>query len=175
MLLFNWFGYRLLTAYLEDKANVQLEVQLDENNYEESQLIALKVPVTHLSYYNNSREFERVDGNIIIGGVQYKYVKRRIFNDSLEVLCMPDQVAMKFQTLKNDFFKLVNDLRHPGQGKRAGANAETAKNFSPDYYPIQDLSLLTDLPFTIAAKYSSDFFFIPSTYKLVQEQPPRNA
>jgi hypothetical protein len=175
VLLFNWFGYRLLTFYMEDKANEQVEAQLDDNNYEESQLISIKVPITHLSYYNNSEEFERVDGQITVGGVQYKYVKRRIFNDSLEVLCIPDQVAMKFQAVKNDFFKFVNGLQHPGQGRRAGANADNAKNFYPDYYPGQDPFVLSGLHFTVATKYSTDFFFISSTYTLVQEHPPENA
>ncbi|HMH21427.1 MAG TPA: hypothetical protein VK563_06615 [Puia sp.] len=175
MLLFNWFGYRLLTYYMEDKANIQLEAQLDDNSYEEAQLISIKAPITHLSYYNNSREFERVDGQISIGGVEYKYVKRRIYNDSLEVLCIPDQVAMKFKAVKNDLFKYVNDLHHPGQGKKAGANSENSKSFSTDYYPTQDVLLSADLHFKVSARYSSDFFFTPSIYTLVQEQPPENA
>jgi hypothetical protein len=77
----------LLFSSLLDKADRELETRLDENRYDESQLISIKVPVTHLSYYNTSDQFERVDGNIEFGGIQYKYVKRRIFNDSLEVLC----------------------------------------------------------------------------------------
>ena len=59
---------------------------MENNNYKESQLISPKVPVSYIPYYNNSKSFERIDGQIEIQGGLYKYVKRRIYNDSLELL-----------------------------------------------------------------------------------------
>ena len=111
ILFFNWYGYKLLSFYLEGKANRQLEARLDEARYDESQLISIKVPSSHLSYYNSSTQFERVDGQIEVGGVQYKYVKRRLYNDSLEMLCIPNYAAMTIQTARNQFFQLVNDIQ----------------------------------------------------------------
>src|SRR5580658_5132677 len=72
VLFFNWIGYRFVSSYLEDHANARLEAQLDMNDYDESQLISFKVPAEHLAYYNNSKQFDRVDGEIEINGVQYK-------------------------------------------------------------------------------------------------------
>src|SRR5260370_348016 len=111
ILFFNWYGYKLLSFYLEDRADRQLEARLDEDRYDESQLISIKVPSSHLSYYNSTAQFERVDGQIEVGGVEYKYVKRRLFNDSLELLCIPNHAAMKLQTARNQFFQLVNDIQ----------------------------------------------------------------
>src|ERR1700733_6515901 len=110
LLLFNWLGYRFLISYMAEKANTQLETQLDENNYDGSQLVSLKIPIKYISYFSSSTTYERVDGQIEINGIQYKYVKRRIYNDSLEVLCIPNHEAMKLKAAQNEFFKFSNDL-----------------------------------------------------------------
>lgn len=139
ILCFNWCGYRLLDAYLENRADRQLEARLDSDSYDDSQLLLIKIPSTHLSYYNSSDRFERVDGQIEVGGVQYKYVKSRLFNDSLELLCIPNHTAMRLQTAKNEFFKLVNDLQPAGQEKKGGSHSGASKSFSPDNYIILDI------------------------------------
>jgi len=141
ILCFNWYGYRLLTSWLEGKADRQLEASLDEDRYDESQLISIKVPSSHLSYYNSSAQFERVDGQIEVGGVQYKYVKRRLFNDSLEMLCIPNHTAMGLQTARNEFFQLVNDVQqHNGQSKKSDSHS-IQKIFSPtDYEAVSSLT-----------------------------------
>ena len=69
ILLFNLAGYRLLNGLLQDRAGAQLQSRVDRHQYDLSQLISVKFPVTHLSYYNNSPSFERMDGQIEINGV----------------------------------------------------------------------------------------------------------
>ncbi|HCL82450.1 MAG TPA: hypothetical protein DIC22_00680, partial [Chitinophagaceae bacterium] len=103
----------MLHAYLENRATKQQQVKLDNHNYDESELVTLKVPAEHLAYHNVSMQFERVDGQIEIGGLQYSYVKRRLFNDSIEMVCIPNPAAMNLKSVKNDFIKLVNDLQVP--------------------------------------------------------------
>ena len=110
---------------------------LDDNHYDESQLVSVKLPISHLSYYNANDQFERVDGNIELGGVQYRYVKRRIYNDSLEFLCLPDRAATALQAFKSDFDRLVNGFQG-APGKHTGGNALPHKN------PVEDPYLSTD-------------------------------
>jgi len=173
ILLFNWFGYRMLTFYMEEKASSDLTDQLFDNKYDETQLISLKVPVKYLSYYQNSKEFESIDGKIEIGGVQYKYVKRRIYNDSLEVLCIPDQMAIRLKCVRNEFFRFANDLQHPGQGKRQGANTFNSRPFSPDYYhPVAFPFLIRPLSGSPARQFHEASFPIYSSYIRVSEHPP---
>src|SRR5439155_4988660 len=43
LLLFNWYGYRFVTNYLQKKADSQLEARLDVNDYDESQLIEIRI------------------------------------------------------------------------------------------------------------------------------------
>ena len=169
ILLFNWLGYRVLISFLESKADMQLEAEFDENKYDESQLISIKVPVRYLPYYNSSSTFERVDGQIEIKGIQYKYVKKRIFNDSLEMLCIPNHASIKLQTAKNEFFKFSNDLQ---QDKNPGPHPGPLKIFSLDYYTATDLFRVSKPHFTVSRISSPYFFFKTLSYTYIVEQPP---
>lgn len=170
---FNWIGYQLLTTYLEGRADKQLEARLDDNHYDDSQLLSIKVP-THLSYSSPSLQFERVDGQVEVKGILYKYVKRRIFNDSLELLCIPNQAAMNLRAAKNNFFQLVNDLQHNGQGKKTDPHPGSSKGpSSPEYIATHSLFAIGNLHFTIGPSYAAcDAAALPSIDPTTAEQPP---
>ena len=94
---------------MQHKASDQLEVRLDKSLYDESQLIELKVPM-NLPYQTNWSAYQRFDGEIEVDGIMYKYVKRKVANDTLYLMCIPNTKKMRLETAKNDFFKLSNDL-----------------------------------------------------------------
>jgi hypothetical protein len=172
ILFFNWYGYQLVNNYWQDRADRKLEASFDKDNFDESQLVSLKIPLTSLSYHNSSNAFERVDGQIEIAGIHYKYVKRRIFQDSLELLCIPNLAAMKLQTAKNDFFRQVNDLQQQGQQKKN--NNHSVKDSSKDYCPgtkgtvVPDALIATLKPSTGCYGPSR----LPSRYSPTAENPP---
>lgn len=169
---FNWCGYQLLTAYLEGRADEQLEARLDDNRYDDSQLLSVKV-ASHLSYSMPSLQFERVDGQVEVGGVLYKYVKRRIYNDSVELLCIPNHAAMNLRTAKNNFFQLVNDLQHNGQGKKADSHPGNAKSPSaPEYIATHSLFVLGNPSFISQSYGPCDATALPSADPTTAEQPP---
>jgi hypothetical protein len=157
---------------LESNANRKLEAQLDENSYNESQLFSVKIPANHFGYYINSKQFERVDGQIEINGIEYSYVKRRLYHDSVELLCIPNSAAMQLNTARNEFFKLTNDLQRPGQNKKSDSSPPSYKSFSSDYYGLSDLFSLSDIYFKISKR---SFYYsakLSSTEQTVNGQPP---
>ena len=174
LFLFNWVGYRLLTSLVGSRADSELQARLDDNDYEQSQLISVKTPVTHLSYYHNDPEFESINGRIEIGGIQYKYVKRRIFNDSLEVLCIPDAAAMKLKAANNAFFAFVNGLQQQAGQKKQSANSESGKILSPEYYPTHGLPLyIADGWQLLTIKYADNIAPLSVRHAKVPERPPQ--
>jgi hypothetical protein len=147
LFLFNAGGYQVLHAYLQHELDISLENQLDNHYYDEASLISVKVASFCLPYSSFSSQFERVHGEIEMNGKLYKFVKRRIFNDSLEFLCIPDVSSMRLRVAKNDFFKLVNDLQASTQGKKSDGGSHIYKIFSPDYCSLNDaFSLQGPLP-----------------------------
>ena len=133
MLIFNWCGYRLIISLRENKARAQLEAQLDADKYDRSQLLSIRVSASHLSYYNSSQSFQRVDGQVQSGGIQYKYVARRIFNDSVEYLCIPDYAAMKLKGAGNEYSRKTSSF--PGTYKVFSAECTPA---ATDLYQLTE-------------------------------------
>ena len=171
ILLFNWFGYRLVIGYWQERTQSDLEARLDVDDYDESQLITVKIPVTHLSYYNTSPAFERVNGSVDIGGVQYKYVKRRLYNDSLELVCLPDQGAMKLGATANDFYRVTNGLQ-ANTGKRAGGHSLPVKNLVVDPYLLLE-NLVPGAPSPVSLPVRAIFTcYFPSLFPVIDERPP---
>ena len=162
----------MYTSLLENKLNSQFEAQLDNNYYDESQLISIKVPASHFAYYNNSRLFERVDGQVEVNHILYKFVKRRLYNDSLELLCLPDHAAMKLSSAKDEFFKLVNDLQSGSENKKSDSRKDISKIFSLDNYTMSDFFKLNDFNSSHSKKSSSYSENLSSTYSFTDEQPP---
>lgn len=130
--LFNWLGYRLLSAFLENRANSVMISALDEDQYDDSELVTIKLP-SSLPYYTNSKSFTRMDGEIEISGVHYNYVKCRMYKDSVEYLCIPNQARTKLDNARDEFYKLVNDLQHPSQNKKTDNNSSNIKNLLSEF------------------------------------------
>ncbi|HEX7457204.1 MAG TPA: hypothetical protein VF301_02115, partial [Ginsengibacter sp.] len=93
LFLFNLFGYRLVVQYMQQKVSNQLEASLDKNLYSDAQLIELKVPM-NLPYQTNWSAYQRYDGEIEVDGIMYKYVKRKVANDTLYLMCIPNTKKM---------------------------------------------------------------------------------
>lgn len=132
VLFFNLFGYRFVAHYIQQKNDRQLEVRLDNSSFDESQLIELKVPI-HLPYQTTWSDFERFNGEAEISGIIYKYVKRKVVNDTLVLLCLPDHQKMNLQTAKNEFFKNTNDLNQNNSKKTGNTKAFSFKKLLSEY------------------------------------------
>ena len=170
---FNWFGYRLMYDFMQKQANKQLEASLDNDDYDESELIELKVPV-HLPYQTSWASYQRYKGEIVLNGVRYKYVKRKLANDTLYLKCIPNTKEMMLQSAKDDFFMLANNLLQNKNSKKADNSKYAFKN-------IQKVFGGSSLTFIISAPASDDRSWLwskmghlLSSIHFSPEQPPDN-
>jgi hypothetical protein len=166
--LFNLFGYGVLNGLLQEKASRRLEARLDRGQFDESELMTIKVPMSHLAYYNNFSVFERVNGTIEIKGVPCQYVERRIFNDTLELLCIPNKTVLKLRNNGEDYFRLVNDVQQPQQGR----SHHVARNFSVDPYTYPGTVAIKDRCFILIERNFDYFLYFPFHPQLPDERPP---
>ena len=168
--LFNWFGYRLLSDYLQHRADTQLESQLDQHQYNEASLIEIRVPL-NMPYQNVSSDFERYDGEIEFNGIHYKYVKRKVTNGDLVLLCLPNENRMRLMNARDEFFKLVNDLQNPSQDKNP-TPANAVPNPVTEYWQQQNNWQLEALTLQ-QRQYTSYAIVIPSSPLITTPaQPP---
>lgn len=132
ILSFNWYGYRIVTSILTNNADKQLELRLDKNQYDESQLIELKVAL-NIPYQNDQADFERHYGEIEIDGKYYTYVKRKIEGGFLILKCIPNNSKEQIKEAGNDYFKMTNGFDQNQPDKKQNNNSNLAKNFWSEY------------------------------------------
>ena len=168
ILLFNWVGYRLLNDYLQEASQRKIEVRLDQRLYDESQLFSIKVPVTHISYYNNSTVFERVNGQIEINGLPYQYVQRRIYNDTLELRCILNPTALRLRMSRDAYFRTIADVEHQ-QDKQ---HPVSFKSFAGDPFTVAEAFRLKGPGFIAVDRTDRSFAFYLSIPRCIDERPP---
>jgi hypothetical protein len=169
ILSFNWVGYRLLSNYLEQRADLRLEVSFDNNNYNEKDLVEIRIPL-QLPYQTNWTDFQRYDGEVEINGIHYKYVKRKISEGQLVLLCLPNHTKTHLENSKADFFKLVNDLQHPGHEK--GNTNTSFKSFVTEYWEQKNEWTIASLSPMSDHHTGSSFCFYQSLHVTAPSQPP---
>ena len=165
-------GYKFVFNYAQQKSDQTFVAALDNDNYNDAELLTIKVPIS-LPYQNDRQNFERVDGEITYKGKIYKYVKRKIVNGSLVLLCLPDHNKMQLQSAKADFFKSANDLVQNNQSKKSDHSKNTSfKNLASDY--TNESLNNTDLLFPVVLTESIIKEAAPllSSPHLSPEQPP---
>ncbi len=174
LLLFNWYGYRFVTNYLQKKADSQLEARLDVNDYDESQLIELRVEL-NIPYQYSWSNFERHSGEIELNGKIYAYVKRKIEDGYLVLKCIPNDVKQEIEKADNILFTVNNGLDQEHNGKNNSPLNSIYKSFFSDYdsdFSNYYLNALQDISNKSLPAVSSLF---NSIYLPVSEQPPENS
>lgn len=167
---FNIFGYQLVSLYFENQSDKQLELAFDEQQYNDHELISIK-KATNLPYYNNSAQFQRIDGEVEMDGVAYKYVKCRIYNDSLELLCLPNAGKMQIREAKAEFSKLASDFQQLTQKKKSSSESKSVKKGLGDY----DDNLATAIASVRSNQqqfFATNTYFIPAAFTMSAERPP---
>jgi len=137
LFLFDIFGYVIVFQFMQDQAGTKLEARLDKNQYDDSQLIEFKIPV-NVAYQTSRSDYERVDGEVQVGGAIYKYVKRKIENDTLYLMCIPHTQKMHLEVVMNDLFKIANGFSQTTNSNNQDNSSISFKNiFSPfdDFVP----------------------------------------
>lgn len=116
--LFNLAGYSLLFDYFIQQGNKQLVQQLDNHQYNDNELIEVTIPL-HTPYLTSWSDYERVDGEAEVNGLYYTYVKRKIHNDTLYLLCLPNKTKTQLTAARIDYAHKVHDV--PTNAAETGA------------------------------------------------------
>lgn len=109
LLLFNWIGYRFVFDYLQHHADVKLDYRIENKQYTSNELLVLEVPI-QLPYSPHQTTFEKVSGEILLNGVLYKYVERKIEDGKVILKCIPNQQKQQVVNARDQFMHLVNEM-----------------------------------------------------------------
>lgn len=158
----------MVIAFMARTSDAALEQKLDKDEYSSEELVSIKT-VLHLPYYASSPEFERAYGSVDINGVVYEYVKKRVYNDTLELLCLPNTARTKLNTIRKDIIESSAD-NHASLPLKKGAT--TLKISLPDY--CQQTESLTVFSSLLSTQYRLlNESFSLTAFVRPQERPPQ--
>lgn len=171
VLFFNLGGYRLLFPLLQNQAERKLETLLDNNEYDESELIEIRVAL-NLPYQQRFTEYERHYGQIEIDGKSYTYVKSKIEGDVAIFKCIANESREQLNSIQNNITKANSaaDTDHSGQSKKLPASfAKTILSDYDDQNQFMHLTAFASLHGAISTLYR---FYLPSVTVNTPHQPP---
>lgn len=173
LLLFNFIGYRLLLSYMQQKATSSLVAKIDREDYNDADLITLTVPLS-MPYIQDSKDFERKDGEITLNGRVYHYVKQKISQGNLVLMCLPNEEKTHLQNAKDDFFRLANELQNDNNtSKKSGENSQVIKLVISDYEELQKNTAVQLYSTRTDNSFCSDVSFaLLKGEGIMLEQPP---
>jgi hypothetical protein len=127
ILFFNWYGYRIVTSILSQNADKRLEVRLDNNQYDESQLIELKVAL-NMPYQKTRQISKGITGKLKLTEVLY-LCKSKIEGGYLVLKCIPNNSKEQIKVAGNEYFKMTNGFDQNQPDKNQNNNTNLAKSF----------------------------------------------
>lgn len=157
----------MVISFMEKSSVSAFEKKLDRHAFNDDELLSIKTSL-NLPYYAGSSIFERAYGTISLHGVVYEYVQRRVQNDTLELLCLPNPVRTKLQAMGNELAKSTADVQTSLPLKKSA----TLKISLPDF--CQALTVYTHVLSTVKHNYwlRNETFSLP-LYVHRQERPPQ--
>lgn len=125
--LLNVLGYYGVFVGLRLRNVQELVQKLDNNSYDESEMITFKMPIS-VPYLGDSPGFERVDGEFEHNGEVYRLVKQKLLQDTLHVVCVKDLESKNINQVLADYVKTFTDK--PASAKQG---TKTAPSLIKDY------------------------------------------
>ncbi len=117
ILLFNMIGYRAWFYYAEKKADAAMEARIDKDQYDENDLVTLQIPLYN-PYQLEQKTFERANGEVNINGRTFRYVKRKVSDGNLILLCLADYHKTVLKKARTNYENAANDLTGNNRGSK---------------------------------------------------------
>jgi glutamate racemase len=120
----------MVFSYLEKKASQELNATIETKTFDENNLIEIKTDLN--MPYVSDKDYENAYGETVIKGVHYQYVKRKIENNVLYLMCLPNDAKTVLVETKTNVEK---------------NNAEAGNNNSKHKSPVQKILKSTQIEY----------------------------
>ena len=173
VLLINTCGYRFIISAMQENSDRQFDTSLDNNEYDESQLIEIKVAM-NMPYQERFTDFERHYGQIEMDGKSYTYVKRKIDGDVVIFKCIANESREQLKKINSDMTQAnaSNNANMDHSGKQQQPSS-FAKSMLGDFDDQQFSQLALASVLLQEHQYNSYSFYIPQITVNPPHQPPK--
>lgn len=171
ILLFSTGGYHPFISLLQQKADRNLESLLDQEVYDETSLIEIRVPL-NMPYQQRYTGYERHYGNIEVDGQSYTYVKKKIDGDVVIFQCIPNTSRQQLKDMRFDLTRANSNVATTSEGPQKQPTHTLVKYSLTDF----DDQLQTTAPVLLADLTKTAFRTIHHTivdcHSKVPHAPP---
>lgn len=148
--LFNVIGYYGVYAGMMHSANHKADQAIENNSYDQSETVTIKIPLT--LPYPVQNGFERVSGDFEHNGEFYKLVQQKYENDTVYVVCLRNDDQKKAVEVLSDLVKQSTD-QSPASSNQ---NTKTLTGLLKDYNPVmEEIQLSSRVAFDITTQFDS--------------------
>ncbi len=147
--LFNVIGYYGVYAGMMHSANNKADQAIENNSYDLSETVTIKIPLT--LPYPVQNGFERVSGDFEYNGEFYKLVQQKYENDTVFVVCLRNDDQKKAVEVLSDLVKQSTD-----QSPASNQNTKTLTGLLKDYNPvIEEIELSERIAISVSPSFES--------------------
>jgi hypothetical protein len=137
-MLLNTVGYYEVLIAIEKRHRDYTISKISENEGEISGNLLLRIP--RPSHFNqDDNEYSRAFGEIVIESQVYHFVKKKLYQDTLYIVCINDPLATQVKNTISDYSKSFADHH-----QKSDSNEGTVSSFAK-FYLLWDSSTLDGL------------------------------
>ncbi len=129
LLVFNNIGYRYIINYFKQVAFSDLNTNIEKKNFSTDDLVEIKIPLNNP--YISDHNYEDAYGETKVKGKYYQYVKKKISENTLYLMCLP-----------NDKKEILNDTKNKLAENNITSNKNNSKNPIQHYTKILQAEFL---------------------------------
>ncbi len=156
---------------LQQNADSQFMVLVDNKQFDSRDLLEIKIP-NPIPYTKASVNFDRVDGEISYKNKVYKYVYRKISENYITILCLPDIKKTGLKQAQQKFERNANNTEQATKSSKQ-SNSTVKVNLS-DFDYTQCLFLFKNSEVDIRKNLFHHNFKLKAQTQKVALLPPEN-
>lgn len=126
ILAFNWLGYDLVVALLNENIKYTTQVKIDKKEFDPQQLIEIKVDL-ELPYSTDWSSFEKASGTVTFQGVVYNFIEKKYKSGQMVYRCLPNKRVTELQNARDYFYSLAYDMEKDQQKESAPSQISSKK------------------------------------------------
>lgn len=139
LMLLSTFGYLHVLIVIEQQVSSRAVKRIAENENQISGNVVLRVPVS-LPYPSYDNEFKTASGEIVVDGVLYRFVKQKMYRDTLYLVCSRDKATTEARNAISDYSRSFAGTHE----QKANAPGKTTSIF-PAFCVFVDFPSIPDL------------------------------
>jgi len=129
LILLNTVGYYEVLLFMEKQNYAEAVQKISGNENEIAGNLLLKIPLAS-RFNEDDDEYRKAQGEITVEGELYHFVKQKLYQDTLYIICLRDTKTSEVREALADLSKTMADQNHKSGSTQKGVDVSFAKYYT---------------------------------------------